>query len=141
MLILGCGLASMTASVAVAFFYLLAAPPAYEQFTHREFSSSEWIAAGWKPGMVFPPEDRIAMVDALIGSKALDNRSRQEVRHLLGADDSEEGTGYGRSYFTNWDAVYWLGKERRAFTGIDSEWLVVRYGDDERVSEYELVND
>ena len=38
------------------------------------------------------------------------------------------------NYFSDWDVVYWLGPER-GLAGIDSEWLIVRIGEDGRVAE------
>jgi hypothetical protein len=53
---------------------------------------------------------------------------------LLGrADDTRN--------FSDWDFVYLLGPERGLLFSIDSEWLVIRFGPDGRVSEYEVARD
>jgi hypothetical protein len=44
------------------------------------------------------------------------------------------------NYFSDWDMVYWLGPER-GFMGIDSEWLVFRLDGEEKVLEYQIVED
>jgi hypothetical protein len=44
-------------------------------------------------------------------------------------------------YFKDWDLVYWLGREREAFIGIDSEWLVVRFDTKGRVRDYKIIRD
>ena len=50
------------------------------------------------------------------------------------------GTAPPTDYFREYDFVYWLGPERGLF-GIDSEWLVLKYGADGRVTEYRIVTD
>ena len=56
-----------------------------------------------------------------------------EIESLLGRPPE---TGY----FDDWDYVYRLGMERGPFS-IDSEWLVLRLGADQRVSEWAVVSD
>ena len=58
---------------------------------------------------------------------------RDSVDVLLGPRDSTH-------YWPSWDLVYHLGPERGIF-GWDSEWLVVRYGADDRVTEARVVRD
>ena len=76
---------------------------------------------------------RVEMVGSLIRSGRLNGLTSPQVLRLLG-DPSGDG------YFRDWDMVYWLGRERGLF-GIDSEWLVIRFGRDGRVSEYRLQRD
>jgi hypothetical protein len=73
------------------------------------------------------------MVDSLIQSGQLDDKAEDEVLTLLGPPTDTK-------YFSDWDAVYWLGPER-GFLCLDSEWLVLRFDAEGRVSEYQLVRD
>ena len=80
------------------------------------------------------------MVDDLIASALLDAKSYTELLDLLGPDDSMRGTEYGAGYFQDCRLVYWLGAER-GFLSIDSEWLVIRLGENGRVTGYRIVTD
>jgi hypothetical protein len=77
--------------------------------------------------------NRQEMADDLVARGLLDGLTRSEVTSLLGQPPDTE-------YFRDWDMVYVLGPER-SFIGIDFEWLVVRFGDNDRVSEYRIVTD
>jgi len=90
------------------------------------FSSARWKAA---------PDDRtrVHMVDALLWTHRLKGMRRAEVIALLGQDPQS-------GYFADWDLVYYLGPERGLFA-IDSEWLVLRFDKDGRVSEWKVVTD
>ena len=44
------------------------------------------------------------------------------------------------NYFADYQLVYWLGPER-GFISLDSEWLAVRIGPDQRVAEARIVRD
>ena len=59
--------------------------------------------------------------------------TREQVIAIVGEPDKTE-------YFRDFDMVYWLGPER-GFMSIDSEWLVFRLDDQNRVSEYKIVRD
>ena len=76
---------------------------------------------------------RLKMADRLVAWRTLQGKTRQQVVDLLGKP-SDEG------YFRNWDLVYWLGNEG-GFISIDSEWLVVRLGKDDRVADCRIVKD
>jgi hypothetical protein len=76
---------------------------------------------------------RLAMADRLVAWGTLRGKTRPQVVKLLGKP-SDEG------YFRSWDLVYWLGPER-GFLSIDSEWLVLRLGRDDRITEYRIVRD
>ncbi|NVE94397.1 outer membrane protein assembly factor BamE domain-containing protein [Altererythrobacter lutimaris] len=95
----------------------------------RSFDSAEW--QGERPTDQYP---RLEMVDDLIDSDRLDRMTRDQVYAIL-------GTPPETSYFSDWDAVYWLGPERNYILRLDSEWLVIRFDDDDVVSEYRLVRD
>lgn len=43
-------------------------------------------------------------------------------------------------YFADWDLVYWLGPER-SWLSLDSEWLVIRFGEDGHYLQHALVTD
>ncbi|MBP9707348.1 MAG: outer membrane protein assembly factor BamE [Oligoflexales bacterium] len=73
------------------------------------------------------------MADDLIASKLLDGLTKEKVEDLLGKPDKTE-------YFYGWDFVYWLGDERGVLR-IDSEWLMINFNDDGRVSEYTIDRD
>ncbi len=81
--------------------------------------------------IMWPP--RLRMVDNLMSSGRLNNRTRAEVVRMLGEPTEE-------IYFPGWDMVYWLGPER-GFMGIDYEWLVLRLRDNGSVAEYQIVTD
>ena len=76
---------------------------------------------------------RLAMADRIVARRMLLGKSRAQVTAMLGEPPETV-------YFPDWDLVYWLGPER-AFISIDSEWLVVRFDSNERVSEYRIVHD
>ena len=76
---------------------------------------------------------RLEMADRIVARRMLDGKARAEVTAMLG-----EPTKTG--YFSDWSLVYWLGPER-GFMNIDSEWLVVRFDANDRVSEYRIVRD
>ncbi|MFT7669240.1 MAG: hypothetical protein ACI8X5_001940 [Planctomycetota bacterium] len=104
----------------------------------RSFSSSAWKAAA-SDGISNPGGPRRAMIASLLADETLAKLERTAIRELLGPDDSMEGTGYGRGYFTQWDEVYFLGDATAI--SMDSDWLVIRYDSNARVSEYRLVTD
>lgn len=76
---------------------------------------------------------RLEMADRLVARGTLRGRTRQQVIQMLGKP-SDEG------YFRDWPLVYWIGPER-GFMSIDSEWLVLRLGPDDRVIECRIVRD
>ena len=94
----------------------------------RSFDSENWREA---PQASNSP--RLHMVDSLIASGRLDGLSREDVLALLGSPTDT-------SYFSDWDAVYWLGQER-GLLSLDSEWLVIRFDGTGQVLEYRLVRD
>jgi len=76
---------------------------------------------------------RLRMIEPLMKSGRLDHATRSEVISILGHPDETP-------YFSDWDFVYWLGPERGLIT-LDSEWLVIRFGQSDVVSEYRIVSD
>ncbi|MCI5115619.1 MAG: hypothetical protein D3919_06325 [Candidatus Electrothrix sp. AW5] len=79
------------------------------------------------------PYPRLKMADDLINHEKLIGLNKSEVIHLLG-DPGDHG------YFRNYDLVYWLGPER-TFMSIDSEWLAIRFGQNEIFQSAEIVRD
>lgn len=94
------------------------------------FESSAWKAT---PATFERNSLRLRMVDDLIRSHPLIGASRAEVESLIGPPDDTP-------YFRGYDMVYALGMER-AYFAIDSEWLVFRLDEADRVSEFRLVTD
>ena len=76
---------------------------------------------------------RIRMVDNLIQKYELRGMTRSEIIGLLSEPPK---TGY----FSEYDFVYWLGPER-GFISIDSEWLAIKFGLDDRVQKFAIVRD
>ena len=76
---------------------------------------------------------RIRMVDNLIQKYELRGMTRSEIIDLL-SEPPETG------YFSEYDFVYWLGPER-GFLSIDSEWLAIKFGPDDRVRKFAIVRD
>jgi hypothetical protein len=87
----------------------------------------------WQDPVQVKQGARLRGADHLLSRGTLRGKARSEVVKLLG-EPSDEG------YFRDWDLVYWLGPER-GYMSIDSEWLVVRLGRDDRVVEYRIVRD
>jgi hypothetical protein len=90
-------------------------------------------AASWRDELSLRDGAREQMADRLAGLRALQGKTRGEVISLLGEPPATD-------YFKDWDLVYLLGPER-GFISIDSEWLVVRFGQDGRVTECQIVRD
>jgi len=95
-----------------------------ELWRNREDSQSDGM---WPP--------RLCMVDHLISSGRLEGLTRSEVVELLGPPNQE-------SYFSSvaHDMHYHLGPER-GFIRIDSEWLLIAFGENGKVSRYWLARD
>jgi hypothetical protein len=76
---------------------------------------------------------RLRMADDLVNSKKLNGLTRQEVLTLLGEPPKTE-------YFKEYELAYYLGPER-GFMSIDSEWLVLKFGPDGRISRAAIARD
>jgi hypothetical protein len=99
------------------------------EWWHRErFDAGAWQSEGSRTDGV-----RIRMVDDLLRRHRFGGMTREQVTAIVGEPDKT-------NYFSDWDMVYWLGPER-GFMGIDSEWLVFRLDGEEKVSEYQIVED
>jgi hypothetical protein len=73
------------------------------------------------------------MVDDLLRHHELGSMTRAAVVALLGPPTQT-------TYFRDYDLVYWLGPER-GFMSIDSEWLVMRVGANDRIADCRIVTD
>jgi hypothetical protein len=124
----GAGLLALLPVSLVAFLFL--SPVIQELLHERRFDAVAWQRnearnSSWPA--------RLRMVDDLLKRRALDGLTPEGVVRLLGPRDDTD-------YFREWDMVYYLGPER-GLISIDSEWLVVRFGPDGRVSDYRIVRD
>jgi hypothetical protein len=92
---------------------------------------SWWLAgeAKWND----PWNRRHRMADWLVLSRSLIGKTRAQVVGDLGEPPPTD-------YFRDSSLVYNLGSER-GFISIDSEWLVIRIGNDGRVVEARIVRD
>lgn len=97
---------------------------------HTQFDRREWNDSALVNSRTAARE---CMVDDLLERHSLVGKKRAEVVSLLGEPPK---TGYFKEY----DLVYWLGPER-SWMSIDSIWLVMRIGPDQRVTEARLVTD
>lgn len=77
---------------------------------------------------------RLRMIDDLMARHDLDGKTRKDVVALLGEKDKTP-------YFSEWDLVYFLGPGRFGDAIGDSEWLVIRFTPDGKVSDYRVVHD
>ena len=110
---------------------LLLFGPALSDHRHRTaFDAANWRANA-RADPMYPA--RLTMVDDLLARGLLERATRDSVTRLLGPRDST-------SYFQEWELVYWLGPER-GLIRIDSEWLVIAFGADDRVSAARIVTD
>lgn len=101
-----------------------------EERTHRvAFDSAVWKESlGRQDDAV-----RLRMVDDLLRRHRLCGMREDELIALLGKPPKTD-------YFSDYQLVYWLGPER-GFISIDSEWLAVRIGPDQRVIDARIVRD
>jgi len=105
--------------------------PVVDEYRH----AATFEAAAWQKNaqsdVMWPT--RLTMVDDLLARRLLERATRDSVARLLGPRDST-------NYFSTWELVYHLGPER-GLMRIDSEWLVVAFGPDGRVSAARIVRD
>ncbi|UPU34302.1 outer membrane protein assembly factor BamE [Geomonas paludis] len=120
--LLGC------AVVVGAVFWFLFGDSIQERLNRREFDSTEW-----KNPKNVTYNIRIRMVNDLLRRHHLTGMSREQVIAIIGEPDKTQ-------YFKDWDMVYWLGPER-GFLSVDSEWLVMRFNSQKKVSEVKVVRD
>ena len=120
------------APFAVLMGWLFLGPPIAALRHRQSFDAALWSRPDTPArDALWPP--RLCMVDDLLKKYQFQGMSRGEVVALLGEPDGTES-------FRDWDLVYWLGPER-GFLRIDSEWLVLRLDDQEKVAEYRITRD
>lgn len=90
-------------------------------------------AAQWKADVAGNDGARHEMAPRMVAWNSLVGLPRAEVVEMLG-DPSRTGASQGD------DLKYRVGNERSLFA-LDSEWLLVRFGTDDRVREARLVTD
>jgi hypothetical protein len=105
--------------------------PKTEDYRHRQpFDSRAW-KLDESANREWPT--RLRMADDIVDRRILVDKTKTEVLELLGPATPTDK-------WRSWDLVYWLGPER-GFIRIDSEWLVVRFGQDGRVRDVRIVRD
>lgn len=97
------------------------------------FPGRSFNAEAWRDESLIRDGVRLEMADRLVAWGTLRGKTREEVIEMMG---HQPRTCYSRAG----DLVYWLGRERSSFA-IDSEWLVIRFDDAGRVSEYHIGTD
>ena len=123
------GIPALLYVVAMASFVLA---PGAEDYAHR----MAFDPAGWRNRSLdgdAPWPTRLRMADALIADRHLDGLRRGQVVAMLGPGDQA-------AKWKDWHLIYHLGPERGLFR-IDSEWLVIRFDQSNRVMEYRIVRD
>lgn len=123
--------AFLAASPFLTLFCSIAADRLEERWNRLSFDATAWKASLSSPKTSDPI--RLRMVDDLLRRHPFIGMSRGDLIALLGTPPK---TGY----FTDYQFVYWLGPER-GYMSIDSEWLAVRFGPDDRVSAAQIVRD
>jgi hypothetical protein len=108
--------------------YILLSPK--DRLPAIAFESAAWKS---KHSTRLEGQLRIQMVDDLLNNYPLTGKDRTEVVNILGEPDENR-------WFMGWDMVYWLGPERHPIS-IDSEWLVLRIDEEQRVIETKVVTD
>jgi hypothetical protein len=89
----------------------------------------------WKASLAQENDNpiRLRMVDSLLRQHTLKGMDREQIVSLLGTPPLTR-------YFKEYTFVYWLGPER-GFMSIDSEWLLIRLDENNRVTEARLARD
>ncbi len=108
---------------------VLTAGEVAERRNRLAFDSGAWKASLSRPSNPI----RLRMVDDLLRRYQLRGMRQDELISLLGQPPKTD-------YFRDYQLVYWLGPER-GFISIDSEWLAVRVGSDQRITEARIVRD
>jgi hypothetical protein len=98
-----------------------------------------FVATWWQPQSMSwgeyldPLHKRARMADGLKLGGGLAGKTRTEVVALLGEPPAT-------SYFSEYDLVYELGRDR-SLLGMDSDWLAILFGPDGQVSEVAVLQD
>jgi hypothetical protein len=128
--------------LAVGLFGVIIATPGAILFILEVHSLHQWNAkrlpfqeVAWKANVDADTMDplRLRMVDDLLEQHNFLGASRAEILNLLGRPEPTDK-------YRDWDLVYWLGPERGSIR-IDSEWLVFKFDNYNRVSAYRVISD
>jgi hypothetical protein len=118
--------------MAILIAWMMIGPSVADLVHRRHFDAELWRKqAISEPDTTWPP--RLCMVNHLIASGRLDGLSHGEVLELLGPPSQGPplaGATYG----------YYLGPER-GFIRIDSEWLLIAFSENGKVSRYWIGRD
>lgn len=114
-----CQIAAFTACVLIVIANAVAHAVWYPK---REFDRTVWLDDS--PHQIRRKQQ---MADWLMAQNRLVGQKRADIVEQLGEPSFVE-------IFNDWHVAYWLGRER-TFVGVTSEWLVMRYGEDDRVFE------
>lgn len=128
LMVLGVALLFMAFPMVIALPWLV--DSAREYWSREPFVSERWKASA-DSDQAHPL--RIRMVDDLLRKHRLIGQTRSEIEQLLGVPPQTP-------YFHNYDLVYWLGPER-GLMSIDSEWLCIRFGVEQRATEARILRD
>lgn len=128
-LVIVAGIPALFCALAIGYFVFV---PSAEDYAYRtEFDPASWRGRSLDGEALWPA--RLRMVDDLIADKRLDGLTRGEVESMLGPGDRTDK-------WQEWHLIYHLGPER-GLIRIDTEWLVIRFGTLDRVTEYRIVRD
>ena len=124
---------AITLAVIASPFLMLFGAPAVGHIDERR-NRLAFDSAAWKTSLSSPDDPiRLRMVDDLLRRYQLRGMREDELIALLGKPPKTD-------YFREYQLVYWLGPER-GFISIDSEWLAIRIGPDQRVTDARIVQD
>ena len=100
----------------------------------RPFEKEVWMNGTNESQMLFP---RQGMADHLIAEETLRGMGKKEVLEMLGKPAFDNIRWSDNETFA---LVYKLGPER-GFMSVDSEWLAIQFGKDEKVTHYGIITD
>ena len=108
----------------------------FDEWMHlRTFDAVAWrVQESTEQDSMWPP--RLCMVDDLMASRRLIGMTKTQVVELLGPPEPE-GFPFGANAS---DIHYYLGPDR-GFIRIDSEWLLLKFGEDGRLNHQWLYRD
>jgi hypothetical protein len=122
-----CALA-LSALLAGAIAWFTFGDSVQESLNRRDFDPIEWQDQRSITNGV-----RILMVDDLLRRHSFKGMAREQVTAIIGQPTKTE-------YFKDWGMVYWLGPER-GYISIDSEWLVFRLDNQNKVTKVRVARD
>lgn len=120
------GIAGAAVLVVIAFFISINILLSGRSIDKIAFDAEVWRSEG-------ESTIRQEMVDDFLHNHSPIGMTRQEVIDLLGEKSKTH-------HFPEYDLIYWVGIERGPYA-IDSEWLVLRLDDNDKVIEAGLVTD